>query len=37
MLPATGVAYVRTSFKVLEFGFYGMNGETLMKKSISVE
>ncbi len=37
MLPTTGVAYVKTSCKELEFGFYGMNGETLMKKSISVE
>jgi len=36
-LPSTGVAYVRTSPKELEFGFYGMNGETLMKKSILVE
>jgi tartrate-resistant acid phosphatase type 5 len=36
-LQSTGVAYVKTSPKVLEFGFYGMNGVTLMKKSISVE
>lgn len=36
-IPSTGVAYVRTSMKQLEFGFYGMNGETLMKKSILVE
>jgi acid phosphatase len=36
MLPSTGVAYVRTSTKQLDFGFYGMNGETLMKKSITV-
>lgn len=35
-LPSTGVAYVRTSTQKLEFGFYGMNGETLMKKSITV-
>jgi len=37
MLPSTGVAYIRTSMKQLEFGFYGMNGETLMKKSLSIE
>ena len=36
-LPSTGVAYVRTSPNKLEFGFYGMNGETLMEKSILVE
>lgn len=36
-LPSMGVAYVKTAPKELEFGFYGMNGETLMKKSLIIE
>jgi tartrate-resistant acid phosphatase type 5 len=33
-LPSNGVAYVKTSMEKLEFGFYDMNGEIIMKKSI---
>jgi len=35
-LPPTGVAYVKTSMEKLEFGFYNMNGNNIMKKSIIV-
>ena len=35
-LPSTGVAYVKTTMEKLEFGFYNMNGNILMKKSIMV-
>jgi acid phosphatase len=31
----TGVAYIRTSMKTLEFGFYNLKGETIFKKVIS--
>lgn len=31
----TGVAYIRTSMKTLEFGFYNLKGETIFQKFIS--
>jgi len=31
----TGVAYVRTSMTMLEFGFYNLNGEVIFQKIIN--
>ena len=36
-IPSTGVAYVKAGSNELEFGFYDMNGETILKKSITIQ